>query len=282
VNLKVFEQINIMRSLFLILSLVYVWAVPLRSQDHVALSADTINQTDVTGNRIGYWEIRDKDNMECVVERGRYINNLKEGVWQGFYPSGIIKHEITFKAGKAKGFAVFYYDNGKKWEEGIWDVDKWIGDYRFYYPSGQLSYQWQYNQSGKRDGEQLYYHENGKVKYSGSWVNGQSHGIVKEYNAKGELLAERTFSNGNLEKVIDHRDAHQGKQQMDEKASEFVFMGTGNHTIYHVDGRIEKQGYFEDGQLMDGRHFIYNSEGKLVSILFFQKGKLVRTVAGKE
>lgn len=277
-NLKVFQQINIMRSLFLTLFLMWVWVVPLSSQSRVASAVDTINQMDASGKRFGYWAIRDKATNAIVVEKGYYINNQKEGVWQGFYPSGTIKHAITFQKGKAKGAAVFYYDNGSKWEEGIWDVDKWIGDYRFYYPSGQLSYQWQYNQQGKRDGAQMYFHENGKVKYSGNWANGQSHGIVKEYSAKGELLAERIFSNGNLDKVIDHRFGDQDKQRIDEKASAIIFTGTGNHTIYHVDGRVEKQGYFEKGQLMDGRHFIYNSEGKLASTLFFQKGKLVKTV----
>lgn len=159
-------------------------------------------------------------------------------------------------------------------------MDKWTGDYRFYYPSGLLAYRWHYNESGKRDGEQSYFHENGKLKYVGNWANGQADGVVKEYDNKGALLAERLFSVGNLDKVIDHRLGQPTHDNDAEKNESSFFTGTGDHTIYHINGKVEKQGYFENGQLINGKQFIYDKEGHLTSTLYFKGGKLIRTEFG--
>ncbi|MBN2165662.1 MAG: toxin-antitoxin system YwqK family antitoxin [Marinilabiliaceae bacterium] len=266
---------NTFKTIFLIACFCMMWLTGF-SQGFLVYKGDTINRKDANNKKYGLWINFDASKQQ-VVEKGFYVDGKKDGLWISYFPNGKEKHRITFKNGIASGLAVFYYENGKMWEQGIWEIDHWVGKYQFFYPSGQIAYDWNYNKAGKRNGVQKYYHENGNVKYSGSWENGKTSGTLKIFSELGELSGERIYKEGKFEKTISYGNVNDETDPVD-RVSSVRFTGTGNHTVYDLSGKIEKKGYFIKGKLMKGEQYVYDSEGKLSSVLVFENGELVNTL----
>lgn len=285
ISFKIYQvidwQINViyfqMRSFLLKISYFLMFMlfaqVTLIGQKFTVFNGDTINRIDENNQKQGLWLTFDASG-KTVIERGIFLNNKKDGLWVSYFPGGQVKQEITFKGGVANGDAKFYYENGRVWEQGNWMIDHWVGKYQFYYPSGQVAYDWNYNNLGKRSGEQRYYHENGNVKYLGKWENGKTAGALKIYNEMGQLTAERIYAEGKFEQTINHITVSSDK---DNAIKSEIFTGSGFNTIYNMSGQIEKKGLFDNGQLVEGEQNIYDSNGKLSTVLIFKGGEVKET-----
>ncbi len=248
--------------------------LPLAGQNYKIYNGDTIN---VVNNNVkqGLWITFDNAN-ESIIEQGHYKNNKKTGVWSNFYPSGQKKNEITYTNGKAVGPAWFYYSDGKLSEQGNWNIDHWEGEYKFYHESGQLAYDWNYDNSGRRTGTQKYYHENGELKYEGDWVKGKTTGSLKMFNESGDLITERIYDDkGKFASNVTHTPGSNQKQVASNERE--VFKGTGMHTVYTLQGRPERKGFFVRGQLFNGQCYQYSQTGALEIIEHFENGQLKRT-----
>jgi len=250
-------------------------------QSYELYQGDTINYTDINKRKQGLW-ITFNSHGDKIQEQGKYIENRKDGWWISYYPDGQVKHKITFKNGKAIGPAQFYYANGLISEEGNWHVDHWQGNYKFYNESGSMAYDWNYDDAGRRTGTQKYYHKNGTLKYTGNWVDGKATGTLKIYDELGKLITERVYNDGKFaenkaitEDVITTEMAPQ--QQLASKSETTTFTGTGNHTVYNMNGLVEKQGFFVNGSIFTGKHCYYNSDKELVKIVHYQNGNIIRT-----
>lgn len=220
-----------------------------------------VNMVDSAGMKQGYWIIT-KDGR--TVEEGAFLNNLKEGVWKAYHQNDSIKSEITFAAGKAKGDAKFYYEDGTLRECGNWQVNHWVGSYKYYYQSGELSYDWFYNDSGKREGKQTYFYSNGKTMYQGQWDNGKTEGALKVYNDQGILVQEKIFENGQFAQIKEPAE--------NSKSACATFTGTGSHTIYNLRGLVEEKGFFVKGTLFDGQKFQYDEQGEQTATISYKNG----------
>lgn len=224
-----------------------------------------INTTDASGMKQGLWRIKSKNN---TIEEGYYINGKKDGVWTATYPSGTKKHAITYINGLPKGPATFYYENGLVMEEGTWDVNHWEGSYSFFHPNGKPAYKFNFNNDGKRVGEQLYFHENGNLKYVGTWENGKPDGAVEVFNEQGLKTSERIYNEGEFSKNIRTQESQRNKQS--------TFTGTGDFTLYNMNGDIDKKGYFKGGKLINGDIYIYNQQNELVRVESYKEGIRVK------
>lgn len=252
---------------------------------------DTINKFDENGMQHGYWIIYE-NNVKS--EEGRFEHGLKVGTWIGYYPSGKIKHQITYQNGKPNGYAKFYYENGNVSEEGLWKENKWVGEYKFYHKNGNLAYDWNYSESGKRTGTQKYYHENGKIMIEGEWKEGKENGIIKEYDNTGKLIAEKTFNNGQLDtnsikifkpttdsKPDTNKEQH--NQQLVEEVKEpqntniELFEGSGFHKTYK-NGRLDREGEWKNGRLINGKKYFYDENGKLIKTTIYKNGNIVNII----
>ncbi len=225
---------------------------------------DTLNQTTAEGKRAGWWIFYYKDGSK--KEEGVFNNGVKEGIWTAYHPNGRKKHEITFTSGTAKGAARFFYEDGTLREAGFWNETCWTGTYQLYYANGQKAYEWHYNDQGHRTGIQKYFHPNGEVKYQGNWEDGKIAGNVTVFDETGHLTATRQYTNGsfNISLTAATRPPENQKEEPVKHLS--PFNGTGQHTIYRMDGQIEKAGYFRDGQLLNGKHYIYNDRDSLIEV----------------
>lgn len=254
-------------------------------------NGDTINKRDVNNKRQGLWMKFDvAGNLE---EEGKYVDNKKEGTWKGYYPSGKIKHEITYVKNRPNGPAVFYYEDGKISEQGIWKINKWVGDYKYYHENGNLAYDWKYNESGKRTGEQKYYYDDGSLMIKGDWTNGKKEGMLTELYPDGSIKSEINFNDGKIdvpsikeyeiaekpaEKQMAPKTQPVTTKEKSEKENLGFFTKTGYFKTYNEFKKIDREGDFENGKLINGKRYFYNDEGTLIKTLIYKEGKVVEAI----
>ncbi len=267
-----------MRNILIII--IFCFCKTLTSQTYELYKGDTVNYVDVNNKKQGLW-IKFNNEGDQILEKGAYLSGQKNGVWISYYPSGNKKHEITYKKGKAIGQARFFYENGLISEEGIWHIDHWQGNYKFYNKSGSLAYDWNYDETGKRTGTQKYYHDNGVLKYSGQWDNGKATGVLKIFDDAGKLITERVYNNGEFQEnvaITENITTNEvAPTQVKVAANHDAFTGTGNHTVYNLQGLVEKRGFFVNGKIFTGKHFFYNQDKKLIKVVHYHNGNVSKT-----
>jgi len=283
--------------------------------------SDTLNKLDDKNLKQGYWIHFEASNNSKKISEGRYINDLKEGIWLSFYPTGKIKTSITYQANKQNGYAKIFYENGKISEEGQWKINKWVGEYKFYYENGNPSYAWSFDDEGKRNGKQKYFYANGKVRIEGDWQGGKENGVikefyedgklkseadwsggkengsVKEYYPNGQIKSEKKYANGVLDekesrdypeknKIVEENKLNPNDQNQIEQIPDTnkqvnnigVFDGNGFHKLFTKDKKIDREGLFQNGKLIDGKKYIYDENGTLVKIAVYENGRLKETI----
>lgn len=266
------------------------------SQNFEIIKGDTVNRIDENGMRQGRWLVKGASKKmpgfsgDAIAEEAYYTDNKKQGLRKQFYPDGKIKTEISFEDNIPKGESRTYFANGNISEIGTWKNGSWDGVYRYFYEDGTLSYEWNFV-NGKREGEQKYYWPNGKLNYIGRWENGAEKGVVKEFNDNGLLVAERNFNEGKLEEssskyystpIPDPTIAAPVTKSPEATKGEIeVFTGKGYYKINNKNGQVAKEGYFNSGQLVDGKQFHYSNDGKLVRTIIYKEGKVQQTIEEK-
>jgi antitoxin component YwqK of YwqJK toxin-antitoxin module len=260
------------------------------AQTSETYQGQTINLRDAQGLRQGVWMIFDQAGN--VTEKGDYKDNKKEGVWTGYYPGGKIKHQITYTDNRADGPATFYFENGKISEQGVWKVNKWVGDYKFYHQNGSLAYDWKYNESGKRTGEQKYYYADGSLMIKGSWDDGKKKGVLTEYYPDGSIKSELGFIDGKIdlnnikEYSIAEKPANKvlapKTQEVTTKEPLDFFTRTGYFKTFNEHKKIDREGDFVNGKLINGKRYIYDDDGNLVRTLIYKEGKITESIQNSE
>ncbi len=291
------------------------------AQSFEIYKGDTVNMVDKEGKRQGKWIFFNDEYKNGISVIGFYKDGKKDGVWTTFYPNGNIKSIITYNNNKQDGIVKIYYEDGTLNEEGYWKVNKWIGEYKYYYPNGKLKYHWFFDTNGKRTGKQVYYYENGKKYLEGDWQDGKENGVLKEYYANGNLKKVSNWASGKINgEVVEY--AENGRIKMKtyyvngredptqrivyntnpqpadttvntQPAEEIVdnsqtnpqydpFRGTGKFKIYDENQHIIREGYFENGVLVEGKQYVYDSTGNVVKVYIYREGKIQKTVSPQE
>ncbi|HEY1039837.1 MAG TPA: toxin-antitoxin system YwqK family antitoxin [Bacteroidia bacterium] len=266
---------------------------------------DTINLIDYTGKKQGKWIIFGKtkpntcyaSNPNSKVEEGKYVDNKKAGIWKEFFCNGNMKNKITYANGRPDGYAIMYNENGKISEEGMWKINKWVGDYKLYYENGQVQQEFKFNATGKREGPQKYFYENGQVMIEGNWAAGKEAGVVKEYHENGDIKAEKKYDNGSVDvasiKTFEPKKAIVKVEKPDNSkqvlvAKEETTLDTkttpkagapmvlnGYHVLYNKNKQKSKDGNFKENRLMEGKNYIYDTNGILKRIEIYKNGAYV-------
>ena len=263
------------------------------------------NAKNESGRRVGQWVIKGVDSSkpgyadDAIVEKGKYENGRKTGVWLSYYPSGKLKAEITHINGRPKGPYKTFYENGQIEEQGNWALNKQTGNFKRYYENGKVAQDFTFNDSGKRDGRQVYYHENGKVMIEGNWAGGKEDGEIKEYFSDGSVKSVRVFNGGQMdaskstflqapstqvavkvepEPVKDESNKIKTTTKVTAataKPNTGLFDGNGQHTLYNKNRQISQKGLFRGGRLYTGKVYKYNNDGILTNVEMYQAGKYI-------
>ena len=86
-----------------------------------------------------------------LYETGTYRDGQREGRYEYFYPSGVLRGRGTYENGLPEGPYESYYENGE--------------------PRNKINYT-----DGERDGPYEFYYENGQVQQKGVWNMGEACG----------------------------------------------------------------------------------------------------------
>lgn len=281
--------------------ILFTWIFLLFSLVSMANGDEGYNHVDENGQKQGYWMIKGYMvpdggfQPDATVEEGLYRDNKKEGVWKKFYPSGVLRSEITYEANKPFGAYAIYYENAQLEEKGTWHRNKNVGSFERYYENGNPQQRFFFADSGKRNGKQYYYHDNGQVELEVEVINGKEEGVMKRYYADGRIKEEKTLNDGVLKegsiktysnaptRTATNKSAPVQQEDVAEDAEEvqtneaLSFRPNGFNTMYNSDMQVTQVGEFKNGRLWNGKWNRYNTDGLLIRIEVYKNGKYIGT-----
>ena len=151
------------------------------------------------------------------LQTGYYNNNVREGEWKWFYPSGEIFREETYVDGNLNGLCIQYSDSATIVAKGKYNIEGeregfWIehvgyareegnyimglknGIWKTYHKDGQLYHTGNFVQ-GDPDGRHVFYWPNGNIKEEQYYVMGRRDKNWKKYYENGALFLTITYRN---------------------------------------------------------------------------------------
>ena len=161
------------------------------------------------------------DSEGHLLYSGTYKNG--NGLFQTWYPSGVLKSECYFKDKEPIGELKYYYENGQVSDiMRLNDDHKPEGLWEHWYPNGQLARQTEYRagtiaHTDKRWDEEghlhletyydernqmrreLSYYSTGQLAYETTWdADGRRDGFSKHFNEQGQLIDGFLYRSGVL------------------------------------------------------------------------------------
>lgn len=259
---------------------------------------DSVNITDAEGKKQGYWIV--VNNMkkpplenfknDAKVEEGKYVNDMKNGIWRTYFPNGNKSSEVTYVNNTMNGYAKTFYESGEIMEEGDWKSNKWAGNYTMKYPDGKIQHKFAFNVAGKTEGSQEYYNPDGILIMKGEKKNGKETGKWAYYDDKGNLEKEVTFNDGvpGETKIINTKPVNIPDalpvqvapppvvvKEADKPNMGGDWDGNGYQKLYNRNRQISKDGDFERFKLKNGKEYHYDENGILQRIAVWKKFKYV-------
>jgi len=225
-----------MKLYFLLICLVIPW---------VALSQDTVNHTDTSGRKQGFW--RKTDENGNTIYEGRFQNGIPLDTFRYYYPDGKISTVSVMSDNGLVARSTSWYRNGQLMARGkylnqqrdsLWQFfseyngslvseERWSagvknGEERVFYPNGSVSEIINWKDS-LREGAWLQFYDDGVMKLRGNYRAGEKDGLVEAWFASGEPLMTGQYKSG-------HPD--------------------GTWTYFDPDGKVKMKEIYENGILL--------------------------------
>ncbi len=205
----------------------------------------------LTQYKMGFIQREEKINR-------RDANNLKQGTWKEFYPSGVLKNEANYSDDKINGYLKEYSGSGS-----LINTTKYI--------NGVI--QLNAPELAKLDVRTEYF-EGGMVKFTGTYKDGVSEGIHREFSPEGKVLNAKVYVGGVLtgEGILDTIGRQQGVWKEYHPNGQIKSQGEyvnskriGEWVFYHPNGKVEQKGK-------------YDKKGKAQGVWkwFYESGNLLR------
>ena len=211
------------------------------------------------GKKNGYYYSFDyflnKDSVKVGYLRSEelYLNNLKNGISNYYYPDGTLQLAVPYREGRKEGIArefdqdgrlitIIDYRNGKEVDHEF--INRYV--------------------DSLKDGVWKEFYENGKIKSESNFVRGVLNGLVKEYDKSGKLISVYRYESGNLKDTAIELDAQ-------------INIKTEYYNKRDENGELIKKssGGFIDGKPI-GVHRTYDSLGRVNSSrLYDENGNLI-------
>ncbi|MFY9307872.1 MAG: hypothetical protein WAQ28_02365 [Bacteroidia bacterium] len=185
----------------------------------------------MTDYKMGYIQKEEKINR-------RDAKNLKQGLWKEFYPTGIVKQEVTYFDDKMNGYLKEYSVKGS-----LLNTTKYINGIA----------QSNVPELTKLDIKTEYY-DNGQVHFTRTYKEDVAEGIHREFSPEGKVVGAQIFVEGVLtaEGILDTAGRQQGiwkefypdgklKSQGEYLNSKRI----GEWVFYHPNGKVEQKGVYD-------------------------------------
>ena len=132
-----------------------------------------------------------------VASRGKYINQVREGIWQFFsaVTEDYLLCEEEYLHNLKHGPSLKYYADKSLLEKLNYSNDIRTGEWLQYYPDGKVCLRANYVE-GKLEGRFEVFHTNGNKQYSGQYKDDAREGNWILYNADGSVKRKIDYSHG--------------------------------------------------------------------------------------
>jgi antitoxin component YwqK of YwqJK toxin-antitoxin module len=143
-----------------------------------------------------------KIDLKTILTDGFIIFSVFTGILTGslflnaqdttFYRNGMVKEIVMTNANGVKhGPMKFFDEQGKLQRTGHYIDGEAIGEWKTYYPNGQVERSWFYEyysfHNSRETGQITSYFKNGQIQYTYFQRNGKMHGVYKYYHENGQL-----------------------------------------------------------------------------------------------
>ena len=228
-----------MRILASLLLLVMV-VLPGRAQD-------TVNRTDASGKKQGFW--RKSDSLGRKTYEGRFRDGIPFGEFRYYYPDGKLKTRSVVSSQGRRATTVSFFPNGKKMAEGKYLDEKKDSTWRFYSEFDEVLVSEDDYRRGKLDGRSRIYYPDGVLSEEIHYREGVKDGPWEQHYTDGKIKLRGAYSQG-------------------QKA--------GSFRLFHLDGRPMLTGQYRDGH-QDGIWTYFDEKGAIIKKEFYVLGRLDRT-----
>lgn len=253
----------------------------------------------VDGKKHGVWCTYFRNGN--LQDQFTYVNDKPIGEAKVYYENGNIQEEgywnLKFWVGEYRR----YYESGKV--NYVWQFDQngnRTGSQEYYYENGKLKAKGNWVE-GNKQGSVMEYYVSGKLRAESQWKDNNVHGVAKEYYESGALKSELAYNNGVYDNLTSktYRDREPDKNPAKTEITPPIdntvipteptnpvvletndapekFSGNGYYRLMH-DNKIDREGQFVGGILMDGKRYYYNQSGVLIRIAYYEHGRIVKT-----
>jgi antitoxin component YwqK of YwqJK toxin-antitoxin module len=207
------------------------------------LPTDTINKTDKTGKKTGFW-IKKYENGK-IRYQGRFENDKPIGEFTYFYEDGNLKAISIFKDKGIRSFTKTYSPDGKIMSEG-------------------------YYLNEKKDSAWKYFNDYNIVIKEEFYRNYQKHGEWKTYFAEGSLTDKITYKNGKRDGVWEQNyiGGSLKTQFVNDKLE-------GLYRVYTFEGKLRNQGKYKNNK-KEGNWIWYDKNGIPTKKYIYKDNRLLR------
>ena len=204
-----------------------------------------------------------KDNIK---EIGHWKDGKQNGFFQLYTEEGILVDDANFKEGERDGLTEqFYSDTGKLRVSGNYKNGVLDGEFKAYYPNGNLQGEVNYK-NGEMNGEFKEYHENKNIRLSGNYKNSLQEGEWKSY-----------LEDGTLETIVNYKDGELNGLKEDFYKNGNVWTRQefknndldGVYEVYYENGNPQLKAKIKNGQTVEEQRFNhdgtpYNEKEKII------------------
>lgn len=117
------------------------------------------------------------------------------GMWEVYWPNGVIKFRAQFLNGQEEGECLCFWDNGKLAQRGVRAAGQCVGIWTDYTYDGAKSMEGLYV-NGKKEGLWTSFWSDGTVMQEEEYIEGLQHGDSRHFSYDGELIHQGEFRNG--------------------------------------------------------------------------------------
>jgi len=120
------------------------------------------------------------------------------GINYSYYPNGNVKYSTPYKEGKKDGFYQAYYESGIIRESGFLFRSHKVGQQVRNYYNGSARLKQTFNNDGLKTGHQINYYKNGLIKKLAVYKDNLREGYTIEYDSTGKLAIAMYYEQDEL------------------------------------------------------------------------------------
>jgi len=210
-------------------------------------SQDTLNQTDLTGLKQGYWRKSNQNGL--LIYEGHFKDNIPFGKFTYYYANGKVRTLSVISDEGRVARSTSWFPNGRMMAKGKYINEKKDSVWQFFSEiDGSLVSEENYEAGVKEGIENVFYPGKGIAEII-TWRQGKKEGLWEQFYDDGTRKLKGTYRNDEKEGALE---------------------------TFFVSGKILCTGQYKNGH-QDGIWSYYDEMGNLTIKEYYESGVLVKT-----